>query len=759
MNIRILLIAFISFALVLNGFAQGEPIGQWRSHMPYNRGVSLASDGQTIFVACRYGFFTYHLLSEEINTYAKSNGMSDVEMAYIAHDNITNMTVMAYVNSNIDLFKDNTFYNIPDLKLKNIAGDKSIYNIFIEDGFAYLSTGIGVIVVNLSKKEIKETFVFGDGTKNFAVKGFCADTSFYYAATDNGLFKSPKTNPRLQTSASWTRLEKQRKYSFITNSLNKVFVSTNDSVFVVQKDSLAFVFALDSSKINHLDPIEKGLAIATFNAFKGGGKIFIIDNALKTIDSISAARPLQTLSTSDQTIWIADAYAGLKSSNKNIIPNGPYSASTFDIIAENGSLNIAHGSYDDKWIIQYNRDGLSCFENGQWSAYNSFLFSSFNNLHDAIRLAKDPRDGTVYIASQTDGLFFLKKDKTGGQIKEGVFEKHIVDPSTYRLSGAAFDRDNNLWITQSNAPNELMAKSAKDGSWYKFGLPFTRPRPSMENGAAGLIIDDNNLKWFFSPVGGGVLVYDDKGTLENPNDDEYTRLTSGKGSGNLPDNIVQCIVNDKKGTIWIGTANGIGIINCPESVIAGQCETEIRVVQYDKFAGELFAGENVKTIAVDGANRKWVGTTNGVWLISEDANKIMSRFTMDNSPLPSNIIQVIKVDPVTGDVYFGTDKGLVSYRGTAVDGGETNTDVLIFPNPVTHDYSGPIAIRGLVENADVRITDISGQLIYRGKALGGQAIWNGTDYTGRRPQTGVFLVFASNNLGTEKYVGKLVFVK
>jgi hypothetical protein len=304
-----------------------------------------------------------------------------------------------------------------------------------------------------------------------------------------------------------------------------------------------------------------------------------------------------------------------------------------------------------------------------------------------------------------------------------------------------------------------MAKSAKDGSWYKFGLPFTRPRPSMENGAAGLIIDDNNLKWFFSPVGGGVLVYDDKGTLENPNDDEYTRLTSGKGAGNLPDNIVQCIVNDKKGTIWIGTANGIGIINCPESVIAGQCETEIRVVQYDKFAGELFAGENVKTIAVDGANRKWVGTTNGVWLISEDANKIMSRFTMDNSPLPSNIIQVIKVDPVTGDVYFGTDKGLVSYRGTAVDGGETNTDVLIFPNPVTHDYSGPIAIRGLVENADVRITDISGQLIYRGKALGGQAIWNGTDYTGRRPQTGVFLVFASNNLGTEKYVGKLVFVK
>lgn len=759
MNIRILLIALLSFAIAINGFAQGEPIGQWRSHLPYNRGVSLASDGQTIFVACRYSFFTYHLPTEEIITYAKSNGMSDVEMAYIAHDDITQMTVMAYVNSNIDLFKDNTFYNIPDLKLKNIAGDKSIYNIFIEDGFAYMSTGLGVVVINLNKKEIKETFVFSESKKNFTVKGFCADASFYYAATDNGLYKSRKTNPNIQTSASWTRIEKQRKYTMATTTLNKVFVSANDSVFAIQNDTLAFAFALDSSNITHIDPVEKHLAIATFNPFKGGGKIFLMDSSLKIIDSINAARPLQTLITSDQSIWIADAYVGLKSGDKNVIPDGPYSASTFDVIAENGTVNVAHGSYDEKWIIQYNRDGLSSFENGKWKTYNSYVFPAFSNLHDAIRLAKDPKDGTIYIASQTDGLFFLKKDKTGGQIKEGVFEKHIVDPSTYRLSGAAFDSDNNLWITQTNSPNELMAKSAKDGNWYKFGLPLTRPRPLMENGAAGLIIDDNNLKWFFSPFGGGVLVYDDKGTLENPNDDEYTRLTSGKGAGNLPDNIVQCIVNDKKGTIWVGTANGIGIINCPESVIARQCEAEIRIVQYDKFAGELFAGENVKTIAVDGANRKWVGTGNGVWLISEDANKIISRFTVDNSPLPSNIIQVIKVDAATGDVYFGTDKGLVSYRGTAVDGGETNKDVVIFPNPITHNYSGPIAIKGLVENADVRITDISGQLIYRTKALGGQAIWNGTDYTGRRPQTGVFLVFASNNLGTEKFVGKLVFVK
>jgi hypothetical protein len=304
-----------------------------------------------------------------------------------------------------------------------------------------------------------------------------------------------------------------------------------------------------------------------------------------------------------------------------------------------------------------------------------------------------------------------------------------------------------------------VARSAQDGAWYKFALSAYWPRPYWEHGAADVMVDDYNQKWFFSPVGGGVLVYDDKSTISDPSDDEYARLMMGKGQGNLPDNTVNCLVNDKKGTIWIGTANGIGIVNCPDQVTEGRCEAEIRVVQYDQFAGYLFAGQNVKTIAVDGANRKWVGTNDGVWLISDDASKVLARFTATNSPLPSNTIQVIRIDPATGDVYIGTDQGLISYRGTATAGGTSNTNVKVYPNPVPSGYSGTIAINGLVENADVRITDISGQLVYRTKALGGQAIWNGVDYTGRRPQSGVFLIFVSNSTGTETFVGKMVFIK
>lgn len=738
--------------------SQDQPIGQWRSHFPYRNATAAATDGNKIFVAGSVSFFTYDILKNETNTYSKVNGMSDVEMSNIAHDPLSQTTILAYTNSNIDLFKNETFYNIPDLKLRSVSGDKNIYHIHIEKTLAYLSTGVGILVLNLDKQEVKETYVFTKNKTNYAVKAMVGDSLHFYAATDNGLYKTAKNNPNIQASSSWKILDSTRKYAHITFLKNKIFAVANDTVFQINNDTPAYVFAQAGTIIKRLDALDSNLSISAMNTIRGG-KIFIFDKDFTIIDSTTGGIPLQCIQTLDNRIWIADNDRGLYTKNQTIIPNGPYTVGAYDILADNGKMAIAHGAYDDRWNIKNDPTGFSTFENNEWKTYNRFTNPKFGTIEDAVRMATDPSDGTLYIASQINGLFYLKTDGTAGNYREDVFDKHLIDPSTYRLSGVAFDQYNNLWVSQTNAPNELVVRAAETGIWSKFALFSTRPRPYWENGAAGLVIDDYNQKWVFSPAGGGVIVFDDKNTIENTSDDRAMKLLAGVGSGNLPDNNVQCIVNDKKGTIWIGTNNGIGIINCPDRVIDRTCEAEIRVVQYDNFAGELFAGEQVNAIAVDGANRKWVGTGNGVWLISEDANKLIYRFTKDNSPLPSNVVRSIKVDGTTGDVYFGTDKGLVSFKSTATNGGKSNNNVVIFPNPVTNNYTGTIAIKGLVNNADVRITDISGQLIYRTKALGGQAIWNGKDYTGRRPQSGVYLVFASNNSGEESFAGKMVFIK
>ncbi|MGC4058701.1 MAG: two-component regulator propeller domain-containing protein [Chitinophagaceae bacterium] len=752
------------FAVILGSpdtsVAQDRPLYQWRSHLPYNEVLGTATDGNQLFVAGRWSFFTYNLSDKEITTYAKEHGMADVGLSCIGYDALNQTAVIAYANSNIDLFKDGTFSNIPFLKLKNTSGDKAIYQVYCDAGKAYLSTGIGVLALDVARKEVKETYSFSDASGTYAVYNFASGKDTFYVATAKGIYKTAKTNAMIQYGASWTLVDASRAYKFVAVSQGNVYAASADSVFQIRTDgSFSLLFTNPGSVMRHLDPTDKGLAVSSWNATRYDGSIVHFDATGARLDSFESTNPVMISQTLDGTLWVADQTNGLLNKSERITPSGPRGIGGYDLICNDRKVYVAHGAYDDRWNLRLNREGISVLDNNSWTTYNLYTFPPFNDLVDAVRMAKDPTDNTLYIASQVNGLFWLKEDKSAGNLRETVFEPHLIDPSSYRLSGVAFDGDNNLWVTQTDAPHELMAKSAKDGQWYKFGLPSTRPRPYFENGAAGLIIDDYGQQWFFSPAGGGLLVYNSKGTLEDASDDEYTRLQMGVGLGNLPDNQVQCIVNDKKGVIWVGTSNGIGIISCPDQVIAGQCETEIRVVQYDNFAGQLFNGEVVKTIAVDGANRKWVGTGNGVWLISDDAGKIIFRFTKDNSPLPSNSVQTIKVDPIDGSVYIATDEGLVSFRSTATDGGTENKNVLVYPNPIRHSYSGPIAIKGLVNNADVRITDVSGQLVYRTKANGGTAVWDGKDYTGRRPQSGVYLIFATNSDGTQTYAGKMVFIK
>ena len=235
------------------------------------------------------------------------------------------------------------------------------------------------------------------------------------------------------------------------------------------------------------------------------------------------------------------------------------------------------------------------------------------------------------------------------------------------------------------------------------------------------------------------------------------KLSTGAGYGNLPSNEVYSMAKDKNGKIWIGTGDGIAIFHCPESIFSSSgCDAELKIVQYDLNAGLLFQREVVKTIAVDGANNKWIGTNNGVWLISDDGEKIIHRFTKENSPLPANEINKIVVHPQTGDVYIATNAGLISYRAEAIEGAKTQNNIRVFPNPVPSQYGGQIAIEGLTENADVRITDVAGRLVYRCTATGGRAVWNGKNYLGEKPHSGVYMVFASNNDGSQTKSTKFV---
>jgi hypothetical protein len=761
---KILPLCAVSLLQVISqATAQDRPIGYWRAHLPYNTSKSVATNGSTAYVATNESFYSYYFVDDYLESFSKVDGMSDVGMSCVGYDRFTETVILAYRNSNIDLFKNGSFYNIPDLKNKSVTGSKTINQVYTHEGYAYLSTDIGIVVINIDKREVKETYAFSVNSQLLPIKAVTIAGNSIYAATPKGLYKTNKNSINIQSFATWEKLDTSRNFISLASVKDSVYVAKEDSLFGVFNNQLSYLYHSADTAIKHIDPSKDGIWIS--EGYKNYlGKVFKLSNNLQFVDSfLTDGHPAEVAENNDGSVWVADAFYGLKrraGRNERYFntprPSGPVTFSSYDIVANNKELLVAHGGYDDAYKFSYNRFGFSTFSGDKWKNYGQGTFLPFSDtVYDFSNIIRG-NDGTIYAGSNQNGLFILKPDGSYEYYDDGTFfDASFAAPGKYRVSGLALDKNNNLWMTLFGSQHELIVKTAT-GNWVKLMVPIARQFP---NAAANIIIDDYDQKWYVGPQRGGVIVYNDNESPENPTDDNYRQLLSGKGGGGLPDNEAYCLAKDKSGSIWIGTANGIGIVNCPGDVISGECESELRVVQYDQFAGNLFQNEAVKTIAVDGGNRKWIGTNNGVWLVSPEGDKVLERFTTENSPLPSDIIQKIAIDPVTGDVYIGTSFGLMSYRGASTEGGTENKDVLTFPNPVPSGYNGTIAIRGLVENADVRITDISGQLVYRTKAYGGQAVWDGKDYTGRRPQSGVYLIFVTNKDGSQTSVGKMAFME
>ena len=275
-----------------------------------------------------------------------------------------------------------------------------------------------------------------------------------------------------------------------------------------------------------------------------------------------------------------------------------------------------------------------------------------------------------------------------------------------------------------------------------------------------MLIDSWGQKWGVLGRDGGLFVYNDNNTIDNPADDQYKILNTAIGNGALPTTSVFSIAEDLDGEIWVGTDKGIGVFYNPSSVFSGgNFDAQQILIQEGDYGQYLLSEEKVKCITIDGANRKWIGTEkSGVFLLSEEGTEEILHFTTENSPLFSNNIIDIAINPENGEVFIGTEKGLISYRSDATEGATTQEKTHVFPNPVRKSYSGPIAISGLVADANIKITDIDGNLVFEDFAKGGQAIWNGKNKNGERASTGVYLVFSTDINGIEKTVSKILFI-
>jgi hypothetical protein len=756
-------------------------VGEWQDELSFSQAISLVEARGIIYCATRSGLFSYDPASANITKWSKINGLSDLEIACLAYSEDHNTLIIGYSNSNIDLLRNNRIINIPDIKQKMMTGSKKINSILVQGDDALLSCGFGIIRLNLSRDEVSSTYYIGpDGShlQIFETAIFNYDSIF--AATEKGIYKAYINDPELENYRVWKPVNGQpfpgEAFNHLAYNDGKLWAShlstggPVDSIFTYNgyewtwfpryyNDIRRMMFengtivVVSSYQINLISP--EGILQRNIGTYAGEEYInpndFLLDNQGKP--------------------WIADRDFGLIYSPDfetytKIRPPGPWNPKTFDLVIADGDLWIAGGAYDASWNNIWNNSGVSAKINGTWNVFNPVTVPQMELIRDVIRLAVDPGDSHhVYGASWGYGLLEFKDGQYIGLYDDtntgGALTSVFPGNPYIRIGGLAFDSKSNLWVTNSSVPSPISVMK-KDGTWKSF--PYGQYLGDDFTGQ--MVITPGDIKWVQLPKGNGLFVFSNGKNIEDESDDHTLKMPvmvsfPPKNTIKILNDIYSMAV-DLDNRLWIGTSSGVVVYYDPSSIFSSSdfYASQPSVDQGDTLYHGLLATEIVTAIAVDGANRKWFGTRNsGVFLTNPEGTELIQSFNVTNSPLPSNEIGSIAIDNQSGDIYFGTQGGVISYRGIAIRDDLYAGPVYAFPNPVRPGYTGPITVKGVPAESVVKITDLTGNLVFEGVSVGGQITWNGNERSGQPVATGVYLVFASTTDLSRKVSTKILIVR
>jgi hypothetical protein len=762
------------FFIVFYSTAQIPAVGYWNAHLNYSNGVAVASGGGIAYMASEMGLFSYDIQDGEIERLSKINGLSDIGFSHLAYNKTAKALLIIYNNSNLDILKNGKIYNLRDIRRSPIIGDKSIYGYAQQNEFVYLATGFGIVVIDLKKLELRSTYQFGENGQSIKTNALVVTNDSIFAATDRGIYQAAIRGGNLQDFNFWSKknLNPDEQVS-IKNMVffdNKLFVIKNnlshnkDSIFFIENNELIYFNKGIDEKIFSVNVLNNELYVANthnVSAFdkNGNRKFYIADYYSGTLP-----QPKAIAMDDKGHRWIADATQGLIYTLDGVTtqvintPNGPKSRTAYSLSAVQNEVWIAPGAKDGISKGMLNFEPVSFLKNNQWNSIVPSTLESGNML-DILQIALNPfnSNSKAYGASYIHGLAEFEDGKIINNFHAGnsPIEEDTNPWST--IQSAAFDKNNNLWMINQSG-NAKIKVLKPDGTWKSIALPGI----SKTEQIGQIFVTKNNHKWVTllqNTQKMRIVVYDDNSTLDILSDDRIKMIGTDAGNGAIPGLSVISIAEDLDGKIWLGTESGVAVIYNPGGVFSeSNFDAQQIKIQHEGNVQILLENEAVTAIAVDGANRKWFGTDGGgVFLMSADGTQQLEAFNTNNSPLFSDVITSIAITD-NGEVFIATEKGILSYRGTASKGGEKHGQVYAFPNPVRPEFEGLIAIKGLVKDADVKITDINGNLVYQTRAHGGQAVWNGLTLRGERSKTGVYLVFSSNNDGTETMVTKIMFV-
>ncbi len=761
---------FITVLISATSFSQRNTVGTFFDHLPYNQGQEIELLGPKVYCQSGPGLFSYDTEDESIERLNTISGLTEMGVSCISAHAPSGTLVIGYQSGGLDFIRGNKILNRADIIRANVISDKAINSISFLGDTAIICTGFGILLYNMVDVEALGTLLIGPNESYQNLNSSIVLNNMIYASSANGLWLA-SLDADLSDFRSW-----QQDSSILNENINAVF-SFNQNLFIniegssFQSDSVFMkngaaweYFELLSNETNSsFRSYNDRLLVAQSTALEMFDTEW--NNIGRVFDYQSGISPSPSGGVWDgdnNQLWVADINQGLIKSNdafnnEILTPSSPATGSSQSIYTLGERVFVAAGSRTNNWLNTFNQPHVFVLDNNEWGSINRLTVDGLSSVVDLIDVNSDNGED-IYVASYGGGLLHFKDEQlieTYDNLNSSLV--NIIGDSTYvAVSGLDFDSDGNLWVGNSRSSAPLHVRT-NDGDWA--AMPISGFSSADFSGR--LLHTSWGHVWLSLPKR-GVLVYDYNDTPLDFQDDQYKILSKAVSDGNLPSLEVEFFQEDENGEIWVGTNLGLRVFFSPRRVFdeGSQGDASEILIQQENYTEVLFDQESITGIAVDDANRKWIGTQNsGLFLLSPDGKEQIRNFNKRNSPLFSDRIISLGLMGPTGELFIGTDQGIMSFKSDATTPYVEMENLFVYPNPVKPKHTGLIAIKNLSDGADITIVDASGALVYQTTAQGGQATWDGRDNGRRDVANGVYLVLAASPDGSVRGKTKILIAR
>ncbi len=770
-----------------------QALGEWRIHPSFERTLDVAAGADFLAYAAQNAILLRYHDDAELRILDKSNALRQADPQVLAINPVRpNELLIAYRDGGIEVLVDeqSVFYSNA-IASAQIIGRRGINGLqYVSADVAIVAADFGFLIFDVARGLFLDDVRFGSSINDVAVLN-----GDLYLATSSGLrrLRDYKNQSTLRDTSRYENLNDdllgglESACTSLATLGDQLYAGFGEDLYALrfpaEGPQIGGPLSISCGRFSDLSSTETELLALVEISANCGQSVMLyrtVTSDFVQLEASCASAPTGVALGPGGHIGIAGTPAGEVSGTlmlanagapcTSIAVEGPGFHNVFDVVARDGVVAIAAGGLTPQDGYTFNRNGVSVLRDGDWVDFNASTRPLLNvdngsgsRPADFIAAGLD-KDGVVYGGAFYEGLYaFPAADPATDQAfdeRNSSLRTHVEDPARVRIGGLTFDDSGNLWVSNYGARAGLSVRTPT-GEWTSFDVNACGATRNFRDLVVVQRLDESRIVYAIE-TGRGVVALD-PGNLADASDDRCARISTNAG---LVDPDVRSIAVDRQGDVWLGTNSGIAIINGDPFDVDFQVFVPLGTATVDSIRGNLFDGTPIQAIAVDGGNRKWLGTPNGLFLIDDGENEQLEDFDADNSPLPESNVKTLSYDGSTGMLWIGGENGLASLQTNSTQGEvfSHGPSVEVFPQPVRPDYDGPIWIRGLGQDSDVKITDPQGRLVYETIAIGGSATWDGLDYNGRRPASGVYFIWATvtPNLGFGKaatVVGKIALLR